>query len=146
MFLIPWYIWLIVAIVCVIVEIFTSGFAVICFSFGAAGAAVCAACGLSFAWQLAALTLFSALAFVFVRPFIIKHLYTKKEVKTNADALIGRTARVTEEVNVAQNTGRVAIDGDDWKAVAQNAEDVIPVGQQVEIVSRESIILIVSPL
>ena len=140
-----WHIWAIVALLCVILEIFTAGFAVICFSFGAAGAAVCAACGLSLAWQIAAFSLFTALAFVLVRPFVIKHFYSKEEVKTNADAIIGRVGRVSEKIDNHKNTGRVALDGDDWKARALN-DELINIGTQVEILSRESIILTVKPV
>lgn len=140
-----WHVWAIVALLCVIVEIFTVGFAVICFSFGAVGAAVCAACGLSVAWQIAAFSVFTALAFIFVRPFVLKHFYPAKEVRTNADAIIGKTGRVSEEIDAQKGTGRVAIDGDDWKAVALG-DEVIAVGSKVEIVGRDSIILTVKPL
>lgn len=141
-----WHIWAIVALLCVILEIFTAGFAVMCFSFGAAAAAICAACDLDLVWQLVAFSVVTALAFVFVRPFVLKHLTKPKdEVKTNSDAIIGRVARVSEKIDDAANTGRVAIDGDDWKAVSQDGE-VLEVGTQVRIVSRESIILTVKSL
>ena len=67
----------------------------------------------------------------------------KDEVLTNADALIGRQAIVTEEINPDKNTGRVKIDGDDWKA---EASEVLAVGEKVEVVSRDSIILKVKSL
>lgn len=140
-----WLLWAILALVCIIVEIFTVGFAIMCFSFGAVAAAICAACGLGVAWQIVAFSVFTALAFLVVRPFVLKHFYSKNDVKTNADALIGRTARISEEINHTKNTGRVAVDGDDWKAVALN-DAVLPVGEQVEIVSRNSIILTVKPI
>ena len=76
----------------------------------------------------------------------MKFLLKKKdEVKTNADAIIGRKAIVTEEINMTKNTGRVKLDGDDWKAVTDSAE-VLPVGETVEIVARESLILSVKSI
>jgi membrane protein implicated in regulation of membrane protease activity len=132
-------VWLITALVLLIVELFTASFGVVCFSFGAAAAGLAAYCGLSTMWQLLIFSVVSFIAFVFVRPFVVKFLLKKKdEVLTNADAIVGRIAVVTEEINPDKNTGRVKIDGDDWKA---EASDIIPVGEKVEVVSRESIIL-----
>lgn len=132
-------VWLITALVLLIVELFTASFGVVCFSFGAAAAGLAAYCGLSTMWQLLIFSVVSFIAFVFIRPFVVKFLLKKKdEVLTNADAIVGRIAVVTEEINPDKNTGRVKIDGDDWKA---EASDIIPVGEKVEVVSRESIIL-----
>lgn len=139
-------VWLITALVLLIVEIFTVSFGVVCFSFGALFAALGAYLGLSILWQLLIFSIISFLAFAFIRPIIVKFLLKKKdEVKTNADAIIGRKAIVTEEINMTKNTGRVKLDGDDWKAVTDSAE-VLPVGETVEIVARESLILSVKSI
>lgn len=139
----PYFYWLIAAIVLVLIEIFTAGFAVICFAIGALAAAIVAACGAGINWQLAAMIAVTFAAFVFVRPFALRLLNKKKdELPTNADALVGRKAIVSETIDVDQNTGRVAIDGDDWKAVSASGER-IEKGTRVEIVSRDSIILTV---
>lgn len=137
-------VWLIIALVLLIVEIFTASFGVICFSLGAAAAGLGAYLGLSHLWQLFIFSVVSFVAFVFVRPFIVKFLLKKKDdVLTNADAIVGRKAIVTEEINPDKNTGRVKIDGDDWKA---EASEIIAVGEKVEVVNRDSIILKVKSL
>ncbi|MDR2936915.1 MAG: NfeD family protein, partial [Rikenellaceae bacterium] len=64
---------------------------------------------------------------------------------TNADALIGRVGRVSHAVDNAAGIGRVTIDGDDWRAVSSDDTVVIPVGQPVEVVHRDSIVLTVKP-
>lgn len=137
-------VWLIVALVLLIVELFTASFGVVCFSFGAAAAGIAAYCGVATVWQLLIFSVVSFVAFVFIRPIIVKFLLKKKdEVLTNADAIIGRVAIVTEEIDMAKNTGRVKLDGDDWKA---ESSEIIAVGEKVEIVSRDSIILSVKPI
>ena len=65
-----------------------------------------------------------------------------KDVKTNAEALIGRKGIVSERIDAAQHTGRVAVDGDDWKAVSADGS-VIEKGVEVEILKLDSIILTV---
>lgn len=138
-----WHFWVILAIVFVIIEVFTNGFAVACFSFGCLAAAICSACELSATWQILAFAVISGLAFVTIRPLVLKLLFRNRpEVRTNADAIIGRSARVSERIDPVAGTGRVAIDGDDWKAVVAD-DSVIEVGTIVEIVSRESVILTV---
>lgn len=136
-------IWLIAAIVMVIIELLTAGFGVICFAIGALFSALTAYLGAGLLWQLLVFAVTSVLTFFFLRPVLIKLLDRKtKEVKTNADALIGKTGLVSETIDAGQNTGRVAVDGDDWKAVSEDGS-VINKGEKVEIVSRDSIILTV---
>ena len=138
-----YYIWLIVAIILVIVEILTAGFGVICFAIGAAFSALVSALGGSFTWQVVVFVVVSLLAFIFLRPVVIRFLDKKsKDVKTNADALVGRKGVVSECIDAENHTGRVAIDGDDWKAVSEDGS-VIEKGAYVEIVKLDSIIVTV---
>ena len=139
-----YYYWLIAAIVLVIVEIMTSGFGVICFAIGALFAALVS--GLvedSLSWQIVVFAVVSLLTFIFLRPVVIRFLDKKsKDVKTNAEAIIGRIGVVSERIDAEQHTGRVAIDGDDWKAVSEDGS-VIEKGASVEIVKLDSIIVTV---
>lgn len=135
-----WYIWAIVAALLIIGEIFTSGFALVCFAIGAVGGAIADAAGASLEWQLGVFILATLVAFLAVRP-LLRKLSAKDEIATNADALIGRTAKVTECIEV-NGTGRVAIDGDIWQAVSNESTDIVE-GEKVEIISRDSIILTV---
>ena len=135
--------WLVAAIILVIVEICTAGFGSICFAIGAGFSALVAGLGGGFVWQIVVFAVVSLLTFIFLRPLAIRWLDSKsKDVKTNADALIGRKAVVSERIDAAYHTGRVAVDGDDWKAVSTDGS-VIEEGTNVEIVQRDSIILTV---
>ena len=81
-----------------------------------------------------------------VRPLVYKFFYKKVgEVKTNAEALIGRRAIVTERIEGELHPGRVKVDGDDWKAICESAEP-IEVGEAVEITALNSIIVTVKKL
>lgn len=139
-------IWLIIAILLVILEICTAAFGSICFAIGAAVAAIAAGLGAGLTWQILIFVVVSMLTFIFLRPFMLKFLDRKsKDVKTNADALVGKQAVVSERIDAAQHTGRVAVDGDDWKAVSEDGS-VIEKGTPVEIVKLDSIILTVKTL
>ena len=136
-------IWLIAAIVLVIFEVCSATFGAICFAIGAGFSALAAGLGANLTWQIIVFAIVSLLTFIFLRPFMLKFLDRKsKDVKTNADALVGRKGIVSERIDMAQHTGRVAIDGDDWKAVTEDGS-VIEKGVEVEIVKLDSIILTV---
>ena len=141
-----WQIWVIIALIFVIVEMFTTGFAVMCISVGCLFGAGASLLDWDIKWQILAFAIGTALAFVTVRPLVYKFFYKKSsEVKTNTDALIGRRAVVTERIEGELHPGRVKIDGDDWKAVPLN-DETIEVGEAVEVTAINSIILTVKKL
>ena len=140
-----YYYWLIAAIVLVIVEICTAGFGALCFALGAAFSALVSGLGGSFTWQILVFVVVSLLTFIFLRPVVVRFLDKKsKDVKTNAEAIIGRKGIVSERIDASQHTGRVAIDGDDWKAVSEDGS-VIEKGTDVVIIKLDSIIVTVKP-
>ena len=139
-----WHYWVIAALLFFIIEIFTSGFAIACLSVGCLFGAVASAFELSLAWQIGLFALGSFLAFIFIRPFVLKLMNkktNKNNVTTNMDNLIGRKAIVTEKIE-SDGYGRVKIDGDDWKARLEDKGEA-EVGEKVTIISNESIILTV---
>ena len=140
-----WQIWAVIAIVCLILELSSGDFFIICFSIGAVFAIISAICGLSIYWQIFIFSIFSLLSVLFVRPVALRYLHKNEPNKpSNADALLGRTGRVTEAIPVGDN-GYVQIDGDLWKAVSPS-ETEIPVGTTVRVIGRESTIITVETL
>ena len=138
-----WQIWAVIAVVCLILELSSGDFFIICFSIGAVFAIISAVLGLSIYWQIFIFAIFSLLSVIFVRPVALRWLHKNEPNKpTNADALIGRTGRVTEAITKGGN-GYVQIDGDLWKAVSQTD---IHVGTTVRVVGRESTIITVETL
>lgn len=141
----PWHIWLIIALILFIAEIVTSGFAAVCLSIGAVIAAISVVFGLSITWQIVVFAVASVIALVYIRPALVKMFgKSKDERKSGVDALIGREAIVTERIDYANHTGRVSVDGDDWKAVTPDNQ-VVEAGQKVTILQINSIILTVQP-
>lgn len=138
-----WQVWVVAALILIIIEIFTSGFAIACLSVGCLLAAVGSGFELSIAWQLGLFALGTFIGFIFIRPFVLKLMNkkTNNNVATNMDNLIGRKAVVTERIE-KEGFGRVKIDGDDWKARMEDDGEA-EVGEKVTIVSNESIILTV---
>ncbi len=140
-----WQIWAVVAMLCLILELSSGDFFIICFSIGAVAAVIGAAAGLNIYWQVGLFAAFTLLALFTVRPLALRWLHKNEPNRaSNADALLGRTGRVTEPIT-AGTTGYVQIDGDLWKAVADDSVN-IPVGTTVRVVGRESTIITVEKL
>ena len=105
-----YYIWMILAVGCFIGELFTMEFSLACLGLGLAGASVAAWLGSSIWIQTALFAAVSAVAWVGIRPFARKHLYSKaKHVKTPAEDVIGKDAVVELDIDPVQNTGRVKV-------------------------------------
>ena len=138
-----WQIWAIIAVICLILELSSGDFFIICFSIGAVFAIISAVLGLSIYWQIFIFAIFSLLSVMFVRPVALRWLHKNEPNKpSNADALLGRTGKVTENIPTG-GSGYVQIDGDMWKAVSNTN---IPVGTTVRVIGRESTIITVETL
>ena len=141
-----WQIWLAIALALVIIEIITVGFAALCLAIGAIGAAIASCFTDSLVWQITVFAIFTLLSFIYVRPFMLKFLSRKKDVRrSGVEALIGRTAMVVEDIVSDINSGVVAIDGDRWKAIS-NDGNRIATGEKVEVLKVDSIILTVKKI
>ncbi len=137
-----WLAWLLVSLLCLVLELTNGDFFIMCFAIGGGAAAIVSAFSDSFTLQVIVFAVVSALSIFFVRPFALKYLHKNKDNRvSNADAIIGRTAKVTESI-AANGHGRVKVDGDSWKAVAAN-NLAIEEGTTVRIVALNSIIVTV---
>lgn len=139
-----WLLWLIISFVCLIVELSSGDFYFVCFALGALVSIIFAAFDAPFITQLLAWVIASVFCLVFVRPSLVRRLHNKAERKSNADALIGRQAKVIESIP-ADGYGYVQIDGDQWRAISADKAE-IAVGTTVSVIERNSIILTVTSL
>jgi len=138
-----WHLWMFAAVIFFILEIFTPSFFMACIGIGCAAGSLATLMGGGTVAQLLFFSLATLASFVGVRPLMKKYLYKKSEqVRTNVDNLVGRTARVSERIDPTAGSGRVVVDGDDWKAVSlHNA--LVEKGESVEIIKVDSVILTV---
>ena len=126
-----WLIWMAVAAVFVIGEIFTLGFFLLWFGIGAAVAGILAMFGLGGSWQWGAFAVVSGVLFVLSRRFAER--FSKKQPPgIGADRFIDKKGVVLEEVDNIKNTGRIRMGKEEWRAESDTGE-VIPVGKMVEV-------------
>ena len=139
-----WQLWALVSLLCLILELTSGDFFIMCFSLGAIPALIASLFDTSFTAQIIIFAVCSALCIFFVRPIALKYFHKHDERLSNAEALIGREGRVTQTIE-AGDYGRVAVDGDDWKARSATGERIAK-ETRVRIVKLDSIIVTVEPL
>ena len=140
-----WLLWLIVAIVCLTLEMTSGDFFLTCFAIGAMVSVLAAAFDAPFWAQVIVFALVSVMSIRLLRPRLLASLHKGKEDRpSNADALMGRIG-VVSEIIPADGYGRVKIDGDDWKAESP-VNVPLQVGMKVEVSGRDSIIINVKPV
>ena len=139
-----WWIWMIIAALFVVGEIFTAGFFLLWFGIAAAAAGILAVLGLGAGWQWGAFFVVSAVLYLVSRPFADR-LTKKQPPGIGADRFIGKKGLVLEEVDNANNTGRVRLDKEEWRADSVD-EKAIPVGSRVEVARMDGTHLVVKVL
>lgn len=140
-----WELWVVVALACLIIEMMViadGSLYVICFAIGAIVSAIASLFIDGIYTQILIWAVASVLSIFIIRPTLRRYFHHDKDVKSsNADAIIGRIGRVSEKIEEG-GYGRVALDGDDWKALSSDGH-AIEAGTKVKIISRDSIIVTV---
>jgi membrane protein implicated in regulation of membrane protease activity len=128
----PWLMWLIVAAVLVLAEIFTLTAALGMLGVAALVTAGAAALGIPVALQFVVFTVVAAVMLLFLRPVALRHVLQPQRERFGVDALIGSTAYVVAEVT--GQDGRVRVNGEEWTARAYDETLVIPRGARVDVI------------
>ena len=132
-----WQFWLIVAGICLVIEIATVGFLVFWFGIGALFAMITSFFTDNLIIQTVVFILSSTVLLFFTRPFVNK-FSPKEKVKTNALSIIGKKGIVTQTINPITGEGQVKVGSEVWSA--KSSEDVkIEKGLEVEVLDIDGV-------
>ena len=128
----PWLLWLIAAGLFAAGEIVSLDLVLLMFAGGALGGVAVALLGGATVLQLLAFIVVSGLLLAVVRPIAKKHLTERTPLQLDGvDSLIGRTAKVTREIDISG--GRIRMGADEWSARTQHSGEVFAIGDTVRI-------------
>lgn len=128
-----WHMWVITGLLLWIIEIFTPGFVTGVFGTACLIAAPFAGTGASFKMQLVVFGTATAVLSLGIRPLILRNFCSREpKIKTNIDALVGKTGVVTEAIDNDSRMGRVRIGSEEWRAISLD-EMQVGVGQKVTV-------------
>lgn len=140
-----WLFWVIVCVICLILEISSGTFFIMCLAIGAFFSIISSFIPFPFWAQVIVFALFSVVSVYWFRPFAMKYLHRDGDTRlSNVDAIAGREGTVTDEIK-AGGSGYVKIDGDEWKAITADGTPVAK-GARVRVVSMDSIIVTVEKM
>ncbi len=138
-----WIVWLVLAAVLGVAEVLTTTLAFGLLAAGAVVAAVVAGLGAGLPFQLGAFAVAAAAGLGVVRPIAVRHLKQPPPLRTGTSALVGRSAKVVEEVT--DDGGKVRIGGELWSARPYDESQVIAVGSTVDVFAIEGATALVHP-
>ena len=127
-----------------VVEAATAGLVSIWFVAGSVAGLIAAIAGAGLLAQLVWFLAVSAAALALTRP-LVKKISAGRVVPTNADRVLGQTARVTETIDNDHSTGAVYVDGKTWTARSVDGA-VIPAESRVRVRRMEGVTLLVRAL
>jgi membrane protein implicated in regulation of membrane protease activity len=130
-----WIPWVVAACILGAGEMHTGGLYLLPFAVGAGLAAAVSVIGVGTPLAVIVFALASVIVFGGLRPVARRHRRLPPSIRTGAAALIGRRAMVLERIANEEGVGCVKIDGGEvWTARSYDDDEVIDVGERVEVV------------
>ncbi len=127
------WIWLAVVLISLTYEFFSPSLTSIWFAIGGLVSLVLAAFKVNILVQVIVFIIVSLIFLISLRKIALKWLYSKKQEKTNTDALIGGSYTLKGDINENQN-GTIKINGVEWSCVAKDNQAQIKDGTKVTII------------
>ena len=137
------FIWLLVFVVMLVIEIATLSLTTIWFAGGALAAIIASCFGAKFSLQIFIFLAVSILILFLIRPSAMKY-FNSKRTKTNASGLIGLEAKVTETIDNDNMKGKAVVNGQEWTARAVKDDMIIEAGEKAKIVEIKGVKLILN--
>lgn len=139
-----WMVWLAAFVILIGIEAATMALTTIWFAGGALVAFLLALAGADLYIEVLAFFIVSCILLFFTRPLALKYV-NKNTVKTNAEGIVGKKARITTAVDNDLATGAAVVAGQEWTARSEDGSS-IEEGVMVKIKAINGVKLIVSRL
>jgi membrane protein implicated in regulation of membrane protease activity len=136
-----WIAWIVLGLVLIVAEVFTSGFVLLWFGIGALAAALVGLLGVdSLAIQFlifagVSIGLTAASRTIFLNYFSREK--TGDSLRTGADSLPGKIGTVVSSSRGALNEGAVKVFGSTWTAYPADGEEPLEAGERVRVEKME---------
>ena len=131
--------WIILFVVCVLLEIVTPGFFLLSIGIGSAAAAAANYVNLDPITQMLIFVIVTVICLIASRPFAKKLTQGSHKKKAASDRLIGKEGTVVEPISI-ENSGMVNISGENWRAIA---DENVAVGEKIIVEKIKGVRLIV---
>ena len=139
------WLWLVVAVVFIVIEVTNLAFFALFAAAGALAAAIVSGVGGSTLLQVVAFAVVALGGLVLLRRPLLGAFGHRRAgaLKSGVAALVGQRATVVDRVDKADTAGRVHARGEDWPAITYDDQPCEP-GQVVEVIDIEKTRLVVT--
>ena len=138
-----WQFWLIASGIFFVIEIITIGFLFFWLGVSALIAMVSSFFISNIVIQTTIFVIASAILILATRPLVNK-FFNSASIKTNAEAIVGKTGVVTKNIKSINSTGQIKVDGETWSAISEDEID-IEKGTQIVVKDIKGVKAIVTP-
>jgi len=140
-----WQIWIVAAALLLVAEMFAPGFWLASIAMGCLAAAVAGLLPIGLLGQTLVFAVTSVASLFGLRPVLVRRFLHARgmEVRTNMDALAGKSGVVTKRFDPVTRTGRVAVEGEDWRGTLAEGTPALEPGTRIIVVQVDGSTLVV---
>ncbi len=139
----PWLIWLIIGVICLIVEIFDPAVFFVSLGIGGLVTSPISTLGVAIWLQVLIFGVVSFVVFLFMRK-VYEKLLKKNKVETNVYALVGKQGIVISPI-LPDGRGEVKVGGEIWTAIVEDNSEANN-GAKIQVLSIDGNKLIVKKI
>jgi membrane protein implicated in regulation of membrane protease activity len=139
-----WQIWTLLGVLLLVAEMFTPGFWLACLAVGAfAGGVAGLLPGVGTTVEVIVASVTSLASMVGLRPMLMRRFRLgATELRTNVEALLGKTGVVTERIEGGARQGRLVVEGENWRGASVD-KGILEPGTRVMVVQVDGTTLLV---
>lgn len=140
-----WQIWTLLGVLLLVAEMFTPGFWLACLAIGAFAAGLVGLLpGVGATVEVIVGSVTSLASMVGLRPMLMRRfrIGSATELRTNVEALLGKTGVVTERIEGGTRQGRLVVEGENWRGASVD-KGILEPGTRVMVVQVDGTTLLV---
>ena len=140
-----WQLWVVASALLLVAEMFTPGFWLASVALGCLAAAVASIFPVGLAGQGLVFTAATLGSLFGLRPVLVRrYLHAPgRQIRTNMDALVGKSGIVTRGFDPVTRLGRVKVEGEDWRGTLLEGGALLEPGARVMVVQVDGSTLVV---
>lgn len=142
-----WQVWIVLSALLLIAEMFAPGFWLASVAVGCLAAGIAGLLPIGLIGQILVFTGSSLLSLFGLRPVLVRRFLHSRgtEVRTNVEALVGKSGVVVKRFDPVTRTGRVVVDGEDWRGALLEAGSGPPLepGTRIVVIQVDGSTLVV---
>lgn len=142
-----WQVWIVLSALLLIAEMFAPGFWLASVAVGCLAAGIAGLLPIGLIGQILVFTGSSLLSLFGLRPVLVRRFLHSRgtEVRTNVEALVGKSGVVVRRFDPVTRIGRVVVDGEDWRGALLEAGSGPPLepGTRIVVIQVDGSTLVV---